>query len=67
MEILAIKLAEKREDVQCIQFLVPLRHLSLNMNVRGLRRSLAVGYRDKELPLEKKIFLDSWDIMSSNN
>jgi hypothetical protein len=67
MEVLAIKLDGKREDVQCVQFLVPLRHLSLNMNVCGLRRSPKVGYSDKEFPLEKGIFLDAWDIKSSNN
>jgi hypothetical protein len=67
MEVLAIKIGGKRKDAQCIQFLVPFRHLSLNLNVCGLRRSLEVRYSDKELPLEKKIFLDSWDVMSSNN
>jgi hypothetical protein len=64
---LAIKLGAKREGVQCIQFLVPLRYLSLNPNVCGLCRSPEVGYSDKEFPLEKMIFLDSRDIMSSNN
>jgi hypothetical protein len=67
MEVLAIELKGKREDVQCIQFLVPLRDLSLSMNVCGVCGSLGVGYRDKELPLEKRIFLEGWDIMSSNN
>ena len=33
----------------------------------GLHRSLGVGYREKDFPLEKKNFLDAWDIMSSNN
>jgi hypothetical protein len=67
MEDLAIKLDGKRKDVQCIQFLVPLRDLSLNLNVCGLRHSPEVGYSDEEFPLEKRIFLDAWDIMSSNN
>jgi hypothetical protein len=56
-----------RKDVQWFQFLVPLRHLSLNLNVYSLRRSLRVGYGDKELSLEENIFLDRWDIMGSNN
>ena len=42
MELLAIKLEEKREDPQRIQVLVPLRHLSLNPNVCGLHRCLSV-------------------------
>ena len=67
MEVLAIKLEGNREDIQRIQFLVPLRDMSLNKNVCGLHRSLGVGYLDKESSLEKHIFLDSWDIMSSNN
>jgi hypothetical protein len=60
----------KREDLQCIQDLVPLRHLSLNPNVCGLRRCLRGGidgYRDKELPLEERILLDTWDINSSKD
>ena len=57
-----MKLKGKREDVQWIQDLVPLRHLSLNLNVRGLRRCLKVGYRDKESPLQKTIFLNAWSI-----
>ena len=67
MEFLAIKLEGKREGLQCIQFLVPLRHLLLNPNVCGLRRCLSVGYGDKELPLDKRIFLDTWDINSSKD
>jgi hypothetical protein len=61
MELLAIELEGKREDLQWIQVLVPIRHLSLNRNVWGLRRCLRVGYNDQEVPLEK-IFLDTWDI-----
>jgi hypothetical protein len=67
MELLAIKLEGKREDLQCIQVLVPLRHLSLNPNVCGLRRCFRVGYSDEELPLEERIFLDTWDINSSKD
>jgi hypothetical protein len=67
MERLAIKFG-KREDLQCVQTLVPLRHLSLNPNVCGLRLCLLVGYSDEELPLlEETIFLDTWDINSSKN
>jgi hypothetical protein len=51
MELLDIKLEGKREDIQCIQVLIPLRHLSLNRNVCGLRRRLGVGYSDENLPL----------------
>ena len=64
MERLAIEF-EKREDLQCIQTLVPLRHMSLNPNVCGLRRCLMVGYCDEELPVEETKFLDTcWDINS---
>jgi hypothetical protein len=54
-------------DPQRIQILVPLRYLSLNPNVCGLRRCLSVGYRDEEIPLEESIFLDIWDINSSKD
>jgi hypothetical protein len=67
MEVLDIKLERKREDVQCIQVLVPLRRLSLNPDVSGLRRCLAVGYSDEKLPLEEKIFPRAWDINGSKN
>jgi hypothetical protein len=67
MELLDIKLEGKREDVQCIQVLVPLRRLSLNLNVCGLRRCPMVGYSDEELPLEETILLDTWDINSSKD
>ena len=63
MEVLAIELEGKREDLQRIQILVPNRHLSLNGNVFGLRRCLRVGYTNAEFPREK-IFLDTWDINS---
>jgi hypothetical protein len=42
-----MKLGIKREDLQCIQILVPLRHVTLNPNVCGRRRRLRVGYGDK--------------------
>jgi hypothetical protein len=64
LEVLAIELEGKREDLQCIQVMVPLRDLSLNPNVCSLRRRLRVGYSDEELPLEETIFLDTWDINS---
>ena len=68
MARLDMKLEGKREDVQRIKVLVPLRHLSLNPNVRGLRRCRRVGYSDEEFPLlEETIFLDTWDINSSKN
>ena len=67
MEVLAISLEGNREDIQRIQFLIPLRDIPLNKNVCSLHRSLGVGYLDKDFSLEKHIFLDSWDIMSSNN
>ena len=62
-----MNLMGKREVLQCIQYLVPLRDLSLNTNVFGLRRCLRVGYSYKDLPLEERIFLDSWDIMGSKD
>jgi hypothetical protein len=61
MEFLAIELKGKREDLQWIQVLVPIRHVSLN-RVCGLRRCRRVGYYDEEFPLQKTIFLDAWDI-----
>jgi hypothetical protein len=67
MECLAMKLEGKMKDLQCTQVLVPLRHLSLNSNVCGLRRCLGVGYSNEELPLEETIFLDTWDIISSKD
>ena len=55
---------EKREDLQCIQLLVPLCDLSLDRNVCGLRCCLRVGYSDVEIPFEERILLDTciWDI-----
>jgi hypothetical protein len=67
MEVLAIKMDEKREDLQWIQVLVPLRHLSLNRNVCGRRRCLRVGYGNEEIPLEERIFLNTRDIGSSKD
>ena len=64
MELLAIKLEGEMEDLQCIQVLVPLRHPSLNPNVWGLRGCLRIGYSDEEPLLEKRIFLDTWEINS---
>jgi hypothetical protein len=62
MEVLAIPLKGKMKDLQCIQVLVPLRHLSLHRNVCGLRRCLKAGYSDENFPLQEMIFLDAWDI-----
>ena len=67
MKSSAFKLEGKREDLQRIQALVPLGHLSLNPNVCGLRCCLRVGYSDEELSLEKRIFLDTRDIMCSKD
>jgi hypothetical protein len=67
MKLLTVKLEGDMRDPQRIQILVPLRHLSLNPNVCGLRRCLSVGYRDEEIPLEERIFLDIWDINSSKD
>jgi hypothetical protein len=67
MKGLAIKLDGKREDPQWIQVLVPLRHLSLNLNVCGLRRCLRVGYGDEEVSLEVGVFLITWDIIGSKD
>jgi hypothetical protein len=53
MEHLDIKLEEKMKDLQWIQVLVPLRHMSLNPSVCGLRRCFGVGYGNEELPLEE--------------
>ena len=64
MEVSGIKLKGKWEGVQRVQVLVPIRSLSLNRSVCGLRSRLSIGYGDKDLPLEERIFLDSWDIYS---
>ena len=61
----------KREDLQCIQGLVPLCDLSLGRNVCGLRYCLRVGYGDSdvEIPFEERILFDAcnWDINDSMN
>jgi hypothetical protein len=62
MELLGVKLEGKKEDLQWIQVLVPIRHVSLNRNVYGLRRCLRAGYCDDEFLLQETIFLDTWDI-----
>ena len=67
MEPLAIRLEGKREDLQWFQALVPLGHVSLNPNVCGLHRCFRVGYSDKELPFDERMFLDTWDILSSKH
>jgi hypothetical protein len=67
MELLAIKLEGKKEDIQWTQFLVPLRRLSLNKNVCGLRRCVSDGYSDENPPLDETIFLDTWDIIGSKD
>ena len=64
---LAIKLEGKREDLQWIQVLVPLRRLPLNPNVCGLRRCFIAEYSDVKLPVEERIFLDIWDINGSKD
>ena len=64
MELLGIKLNGKWEGVQWVEVLVPIRSLSLNWSVCGLRRCLSIGYNDKEPPLKEKIFLDTWEIYS---
>ena len=56
-----------RKGLQWIQVLVPLRHPSLNPNVRCLRRCFRIGYSDKEPPFEERIFFDTWDIFSSKH
>ena len=64
MELLGIELKEKWDGVQYVQVLVPIRSLSLNWSVCGLRRCLSIGYSNKEPPLKEKIFLDTWEIYS---
>jgi hypothetical protein len=65
MELFSHKLEGKWEDIQRIQDLVPLHHLSLNRSLCGLRRCLirVVRYRDEEFPLEEMILLNTWDII----
>jgi hypothetical protein len=67
MDLLAIKLKGKKEDPQCVQVLVPLRHLPINPNVCGLCCCLRAGYCNEELPLEERMFPDTWDINSSKD
>ena len=68
MELLGTELEGKREDLQWIQDLVPLCHLSLNWNVCGLRRCFRVGNSDEDLPfLAQRILFGTWNINGSNN
>ena len=67
MRLLVLKFERKRENLQWIQVLIPLRRLSLNPNVCGLRRCLRAGYSDEELPFQETKFLDTWDINGSVN
>jgi hypothetical protein len=67
MKLLTMKMEEDMEDTHHIKVLVPLCHLSLNPNVCGLRRCFSVGYRDEELSVEERIFLDIRDIHSSKD
>ena len=60
MEVSAIKSEGKREVAQWIQVLVPLRHVSLNMNVCGLCRCFRVGDSHEKLPLDETVFLDTF-------
>ena len=67
MKRLTVKLEGNMKDPQRIQVLVPLRRLSLNQNICGLRSCFSVGYSDKEFSLEERILLDIWDINSSKD
>jgi hypothetical protein len=69
MELLAIKSKGKMKGLQRIQGLVPLRHLSLDLDVCCLQRCFRVGlgYSDEELSLEETIFLDARDIIGSKD
>ena len=55
------------EDLQRVQDLVPLRHLSLNRRVCGLRRCVRAGYSDEQFPFQEMMFLDSWGVFSSKD
>ena len=61
-EHFGIKIERRKEDLQWSQVLVPIRHLSLNRNVCGLRRCFRVGYGDEDFALQETIFLDGWDV-----
>ena len=67
MKLLAIKLEENSGELQFIEILVPLRDLSLDSNVCGLRCRPRVGYGHEELPFEERIFLDTWDVNSAKD
>ena len=65
MEVLAIELEGKKEDLQWIQVLVPIRHVSLNRNVCSLcHHCPRVVHSNEEFLLQEKIFLDTWGINS---
>ena len=64
MELLGIKLKGKWGGVQWDQVLVPIRSLSLNWSVCGLRRCLSIGYSNKEPPFKENISLDTWEVYS---
>ena len=71
MEVVGVKsdLKGNREDLQWFQALVPVCHMALDRNFCGLRYCLGVvsGYSDEDLSLEKKIFLNTWDIGGSKD
>ena len=67
MELLAIRLEGKIEEVQCIQVLAPSSYLPLNPSACGPHRFLRVGYGDEKFPLEETILLEIWDILGSKD
>jgi hypothetical protein len=49
------------KDLQCIQVLVPLRHLSLKLSVCGLHRCFRVGYTVSNPETTAKLFVTASD------
>jgi len=56
-----------QEDLQGVQILVPYCRLSFNPSVCRLCRRVTVRYSNEELSLEETIFLDTWDVLGSND
>ena len=56
-----------QEDLQGVQILVPYCRLSLNPSVCCLYCRVTVRYSNEELSLEETIFLDTGDVLGSED
>jgi len=58
---------EERKVLQGTKRLVPLHHLSIDLNAFCLLHCRTIGYSDKEPPLQAKLLLDTGDIVRSED